>query len=76
MSAAHWEARRCQNALERRMARDRRLLQSSETSKNAPELNTAPKDPANHCEMKVKMPSNQDAKLSNRFSSLEYVQQW
>ncbi|XP_063760731.1 coiled-coil domain-containing protein 200-like [Eleginops maclovinus] len=82
MSAMHWEARRRQSALERRMARDKQQLlqKASETSCNSTDSNSTQEQAAEvqcpHCKGILKTPVHHSAKVPNRYSSLQYTQQW
>lgn len=77
MSAMHWEARRRQSTLERRAARDKqKLLQEETTTGNTvtePRLSQeqTAMDQCPYCKSSLKI-----AKIPNRYSSLQYKQQW
>nr|XP_033500217.1 coiled-coil domain-containing protein 200-like isoform X2 [Epinephelus lanceolatus] len=82
MSAMHWEARRRQSAVDRRMTRDKQQLlqRDSETSCNATESNTTQEQTVGgqcpHCKGNLKTQVHHSAKVPNRYSSLQYAQQW
>ncbi|XP_057716555.1 coiled-coil domain-containing protein 200-like [Corythoichthys intestinalis] len=81
MSAMHWEARRRQSALDRRLARDKQqLMQKKETSSSITEQSSSPEKTAEYqcpfCKSELKNPIRHSGKIPNRYSSLQYTQQW
>ncbi|KAL0992922.1 hypothetical protein UPYG_G00100980 [Umbra pygmaea] len=84
MSAMHWEARRRQDMVDRRMARARQQKANdspepsakpqrvSDESTQQPVLDKCP----NCCKNQLMNPTQYNAKVDNRYSSTQYSQQW
>ncbi|KAL6475293.1 hypothetical protein MHYP_G00163330 [Metynnis hypsauchen] len=86
MSAMHWEARRRQNVLDRRMATKTKQSLTAETQKQTtveetpvtPSVSSEPlvidKRILCHCQPEKK--EQYSAKIENRYTSVQYAQQW